>query len=117
VSDVGLGLAYRDHPNYRELRYEDLVADVEGTLKALFESLDVRWAPEVLAYHERNTKLGSDPGFKKPIFGSSVGRWRRDLTRDERAVVQRIAGPLLVELGYAEDDSWVDETEPHEATA
>jgi hypothetical protein len=34
-------------------------------------------------------------------FGSSVGRWRRDLSDEQLADVDAEAGPLLRELGYA----------------
>jgi hypothetical protein len=37
---------------------------------------------------------------------ASVGRWQRDLDDRDRRIFKRVAGPLLVELGYAQDDAW-----------
>jgi hypothetical protein len=34
------------------------------------------------------------------VHSRSVGRWRRDLTAEQVADVEREAGPLLRELGY-----------------
>lgn len=71
-----------------ELRYEDLVADPRAT------------AERTAAF------LESDPG---PLAGAfaqvhdrSTGRWRRDLTPEQLADVEREAGGLLRELGYAD---------------
>jgi hypothetical protein len=35
------------------------------------------------------------------VHTRSIGRWRRDLTSEQVADVEREAGPLLRELGYA----------------
>jgi hypothetical protein len=49
--------------------------------------------------------LGVEPGPLTQAFAAahetSVGRWRRDLTPEQLAEVEREAGPLLAELGYA----------------
>lgn len=116
VNDVGEGLAWRGHPGATEVRYEELVSDLEGTLRRLFEELGESFSPEMLDYYNRKTALSRDRNFKKPIFGSSVGRWRHDLTPEDAATVERICGPLLVELGYARDGSWVAELEPRGST-
>lgn len=115
AQDVGAGLAWREHPNYREVRYEDLVRDLEGTLRELLESLGESFSPEMLEYHRKQSSVSSDPNFKKPIFGSSVERWRRDLTAAELQEVRRLCGPLLIELGYAQDDGWAEAHAAHEA--
>jgi protein-tyrosine sulfotransferase len=106
TDDVTAGLAWRSHINYREVRYEDLVSDLEGTLRTLLESLGESFSSEMLEYHRKQSAVSSDPNFKKPIFGTSVERWRRDLTAAELQEVRRLCGPLLIELGYAQDDSW-----------
>ena len=70
-----------------ELRYEELVSDPEevGARVARFLELD----PGPLA------------GALAAASSSSVGRWRRDLTPDQVADVEREAGDLLRELGYS----------------
>src|SRR5262249_30793460 len=63
-----------------EVRYEDLVADLPGTSRRVLTFLGVEWDPEVLRFNDHaKTKLlrcAIDEAVAKPIFTSSVGRWR-----------------------------------------
>jgi hypothetical protein len=70
-----------------ELRYEALVADPDGEANRLAGALDSDPAPLRRAFAE--------------VQDRSVGRWKRDLTPDQLADVEREAGGLLTELGYA----------------
>jgi hypothetical protein len=74
----------------------------EHTLEIRYEAVaaDPHAAAERIA-----ATLGTDP---KPlaealaaVHSRSVGRWRRDLTAEQVEDVEREAGPLLRELGYA----------------
>jgi Sulfotransferase family len=69
-----------------EVRYEDIAAD-PGAVAALIAAR-LETDPEPLA-----EALAA-------VHGRSVGRWRRDLTAEQVADVEREAGPLLRELGY-----------------
>jgi hypothetical protein len=70
-----------------ELRYEALVADADAEAHRLADALDSDPVPLRLAFAE--------------VRDRSVGRWKRDLTREQLAEVESEAGSLLVELGYA----------------
>jgi hypothetical protein len=70
-----------------EIRYEAMVTDPEGVAALIAEHIETD--PELVA------------GALSDVFADSVGRWRRDLTSDQLADVEREAGPLLRELGYA----------------
>jgi hypothetical protein len=70
-----------------ELRYEALVADPDGEANRLSGALDSDPAPLRRAFAE--------------VQDTSVGRWKRDLTPEQLADVEREAGGLLTELGYA----------------
>ena len=41
-----------------------------------------------------------------PIFDSSIGRWRRDLSKEDRRATLLLIGPLLMELGYQAGLAW-----------
>ena len=43
---------FRTHPRVHILRYESLVADLEGTMRALLDFLGEDWDPQILRYHE-----------------------------------------------------------------
>ena len=51
----------------------------------------------------------SHPGVSQPMSRSSVERWRRDLPPEAGQLFRGEADELLVELGYAEDDRWIEE--------
>ena len=69
------------------IRYEDMVADPARTARTLAAHLSSDQAPLQVALSLAHTH--------------SVGRWREALTADQVDDVEREAGPLLEELGYA----------------
>ena len=79
--------AARREPAAVQIRYEQLVGDPDATATLLAR------------------ELGADPARMRwglrTGHATSVGRWRRDLTPEQLADVEREAGPLLTELGYA----------------
>jgi len=112
VRDVQAGLKYRDHPAYLEVRYEELVNSPEPTLRRVFDLLGEPWTDRTLEFSaiggsSRDAlKFPQNPEATRPIYQSAVGRWQTELSSDDAVVFKRLAGPLLVELGYAEDDAW-----------
>ena len=112
VGDVRADLAYLGDPRYIEIRYEDVVINTEETLRNLFDFLGEEWDERVLRHHEINTSSRDVRKFPlsaeavKPIYASAVGKWRTELTSKEAALFKGMAGPLLIELGYASDNSW-----------
>jgi len=105
-NDVHEGIAWRGHPGYFELRYEDLVTEPEPVLRELFDFLGADWTPAVMDYHQVEERSAKDPGFEKPLFTSSIGRWKRHMSHEDVRTFKSIAGPLLQHMGYADDDAW-----------
>ncbi len=94
---------------YYEIRYEDLVAEPEKTLKKLFSVINEPWNPVVLRYYEQKQNLACElnaPQVTKKLYTSSMGRWKNDLTGEQKDEVKSIAGNLLIELGYTHDLDW-----------
>ncbi len=84
---ISCGLAWRDRPDrYLEVRYETLVEQPEATLRNLLGFLGEPWAPEMLE------------GIA--IYGTSVSRWRRDLSKSDVGEIEAVAGPLMADLGF-----------------
>jgi len=85
-----------------EVRYEDAVSDFEAAYRPVFEFLDLKWDPRAIAFHERaKGQFIASPSrnqVSKPLFSSSVGRWRRYEARF--AEVADLIDPLVDELGY-----------------
>jgi hypothetical protein len=115
VKNVRAGIAWRDDPRYREVRYEDLVNDPEATLRPLFDWLGEEWDDGVLAFHSVRSasrdaaKFPCNAEATQPINSQALARWRTDLSPEEAATFRDLAGDLLIEMGYAEDHAWVEE--------
>jgi tetratricopeptide (TPR) repeat protein len=61
-----------------EIRYEDVVAEVEAAARALVAHAGLPWDPRCLAFHEhrRPVKTASASQVRRPIYRSSQGRWQ-----------------------------------------
>jgi tetratricopeptide (TPR) repeat protein len=61
-----------------DVRYEDVVADTEGQASRLLEYLELPWDPRCLNFHEneRIVRTASAAQVRRPIYGSSVARWK-----------------------------------------
>lgn len=110
LRDVGAGLAFASHPRVETLRYERLVADPEAELRRacrfLGEPFEVAMLDSDPAGAERAGALINNANAKEGVSRSQEGRWTRDLSPPERELVDRVAGELLIALGYAADHSW-----------
>lgn len=107
VADVSAGLEFRDHDNYVEVRYEDLIHDPERTMRSLLERVGESWDPSVLSTHDAarhdSSLFPQNPDATSPMKPASIGRWVNDLSASERRLVRRRAGDLLTSLGYGAD--------------
>ena len=86
------GGSVRADPRTLELRYESLVGEPEQAAAAIAEHLGVDAA--------------TFSGSLGRAHDRSVGRYRRELTPEQLADVEREAGPLLRELGYGPDSAF-----------
>ena len=97
----------------RFLRYEDLLAAPEDTVRGLCEFLEIPYAAamlrpfclplsnaSVVAMTERDFAAG-----RYVASQSAVGRWRRELRPDALAALAAANGALAARFGYALDDA------------
>ena len=61
-----------------DIRYEDVVEDVEGMTRRLLEFCDLPWDARCLDFHntQRTVHTRSNIQVRQPIYRSSRGRWR-----------------------------------------
>ncbi len=91
---------------YLEVRYEELVADPSSVLHKVTEFLGLEFDPAMLRSDEavrRQFAMSPDPSLDKSLLlpvTKGLRDWRRDMSADDLAVFELIAGPLLEELGY-----------------
>jgi Sulfotransferase family len=108
--------------SYMEIRYEDLVADPEPLLRRIADFVELPWSDSMLEYHhgaeERMKEVIRDfhplgggtitaeerqrqhELVKSPPSSSRVGRWRTEMSPEDREAFESVAGELLAELGY-----------------
>jgi hypothetical protein len=91
----------------RIVSYEKLTADPQGELQGIMAFLDLPWDDTVMSFHDQDLTIYRNPAghlsadqIQKPIFASSVHRWKRDLTGAEIDVFESIAGDTLEDFGY-----------------
>jgi hypothetical protein len=87
---------------YREVRYEDLVARPETTLRELASFLGLPYAPEMVAFHEGKTRREPGLSAKKAWLPPTPGLrdWRTQVSERDAQLFEALAGDLLSELGY-----------------
>jgi len=91
---------------YIESRFEELIDDTEGSVRKLCDFLDLPFDPRMLTYYERAGDIVSAtavPDRHKDIFlppTKGLRDWRRELSKDQVARFEALAGNLLADLGY-----------------
>jgi hypothetical protein len=107
--------------HYIEVRYEDLVHDPARELRRICRFCALPYADAMLRYHEtaearlseladkplpdgrtlgREARLALHARTASPPEPQRVGRWRREMSADDLAEFEAVAGDLLVDLGY-----------------
>ena len=91
---------------YMEVKYEDLVSDTRKISDKVLAFLGEAWEQSVLEHHSQEHDLpeseSSTVEILSPVHGDAVSKWKTELTPQQIGVVERMAGPLLRELGYME---------------
>ena len=61
-----------------EIRYEDVIADLEGSARRMVDYCGLDWDPGCIRFHEarRPVRTASASQVRRPIYRSSEGRWR-----------------------------------------
>jgi hypothetical protein len=91
---------------YIESRFEELIDDTEGAVRRICDFIDLPYDPVMLTYYERAGDIVSTtavPDRHKDIFlppTRGLRDWRRELSDDQVARFEALAGDLLSDLGY-----------------
>jgi len=85
-----------------EIRYEDVVADLETSSRQVLTFLGVEWNADVLRFYEHaRSKIVLSPSYAevtRPVFKSAIGRWRNYQTYLEPYVKE--LQPFIKAYGY-----------------
>jgi hypothetical protein len=112
-----------DVEHYMEVRYEDLVAGPEETLRRVCSFIELPFDEAMLAYHERaaerlaeidrdlparrgrheleaQPRIAAHEHADEPPLAQRAGAWREEMSPEDFAAFEAEAGGLLADLGY-----------------
>jgi hypothetical protein len=113
-----VGRAVKDGPtllgaNYAEVRYEDLLENSEEEFRRLLEFLGADAGEQVVrrcvsAASFENLAGGRKRGQEAASFFRKgiAGEWSDVFTEQNKRDFKEVAGDLLIDLGYEDDNSW-----------
>jgi len=90
---------------YIEVRYEDLVQNSEAALRQISQFIHIEYTPRMLDYWKLPTTMehkykSFHQNLGKPVFSSSVGKWRERLTEKQQDYVMENISAELKHKGY-----------------
>ncbi|MDT0582639.1 sulfotransferase family protein [Brumicola blandensis] len=89
--------------NFFFIKFEDMVKDLESSMREACTFLDIEFDPEMLNYNKQESyyeiKKENRHTFKKPDVVLTK-KWQQKLSRHEISVIEHVAGDLLDEFGY-----------------
>jgi protein-tyrosine sulfotransferase len=112
VRDIESSRRWWNDPRFHTVRYEHLVLDPRPELERLMAFLGEDWDDAMLAHTSADspfrdaTRFAQNPEALGAVSTASLSRWQRELDARDKRIFKRIAGPLLVELGYASNQDW-----------
>jgi len=112
---------YRSHPQVQWVRYEDIIVDFDEAVKGALEAVGESYEPDLRHYH-RTEKHYYDEKVERPdsakdheqlrnwqinqpVFDGR-GRWKIEMSEEEKVLFKEKAGEMLLRYGYAEDLGW-----------
>jgi hypothetical protein len=104
------------------IRYENLVQDVEPTVRECLSFLELPFSEDCLRYHEKferpeqgDSSPPSDTDknnlayrswqVSQPIFDGRR-RWEKAMSASDKDMFKKVGGELLIHYGYAQDMTW-----------
>ena len=88
---------------YLEVRYEDLVADAEGSLRRICSFAALPYEPGMTDYAgSESEEKAHQQSLKRPLT-SGLRDWRTQMSAGDAGAFESVAGDLLRELGYETD--------------
>lgn len=89
--------------NFLFIRYEDIIDDLESSLKRICDFIEMPFTEEMLNYDKQSSYYQQQREnihtFKKPDK-KLAEKWKSKLSAFEISVVEHVAGDLLTELNY-----------------
>jgi hypothetical protein len=92
---------------YLEVKFEDLVAEPRGALERICEFVQVSFSTDMLQWYlrgESTFSTSTEPwksNAKRPLDARRVMNWKREMSREESALFEAVAGKQIRRLNYS----------------
>lgn len=91
-----------------EIRYEDLVSDVEKTLRTICDFLDEPYEDEMMTFYHKSrgdlhpnaSELGGTTTLTQPVSTVSVDKWKKQLSARDISLVEAVCADAMDVHGY-----------------
>lgn len=93
-------LRVRDRDSYLSVRYERLVSHPEEQLRRICRHVGEPYSGAMLSPDRDEDHRPWTQRARREVTRSRVDRWKDELSGDQVALVEHVAGPLMEELGY-----------------
>lgn len=91
----------RSHPRFRIIRFEDLLAQPEATVREVCEHLDLAYEPAMLDVPQINSSHASSAsGARRGFNPEAIDAWKKTLGAGEIAVTERLCRAGMALGGY-----------------
>ena len=90
---------------YLEIRYENLIKDEALEIKHIADYLGIS-VPDIDAIIRKTSVQATRLHASLHVRRVRIGDWYAYFTPRHKQIFKKIAGSLLKELGYTEDDNW-----------
>ncbi len=87
-----------------EVRYEDLISDIDTTLHAICEFLGEPYDPAMKAFYKSEdtymTERRNNEKLKQPVMTSNTDKWKKKMSERNQRIFEALAGKQLQRYGY-----------------
>lgn len=105
-----LFLGWMNEPNVLTITFEQLVSSPQSRKQTITQIANFLWngltppipIEEMAAQMETNIAPGSSPTFRSGMIGS----WRDEFDQEVKDAFKRVAGDLLIQIGYEQHGGW-----------
>ena len=111
TSCISQGWKWRKSNKYIEVKYEDLVNDPVNSIGKVFKFLGLELISKdkllnFYKYENQDEKHLQNIEVGQPLYKKTIGRWKKDMTAKEKEMFKKMAGEMLLELGYEDNLNW-----------
>jgi N-acetylglucosaminyldiphosphoundecaprenol N-acetyl-beta-D-mannosaminyltransferase len=93
-------LALSDHPRFHVVRFEDLVAAPESSIREICAFLGLEFEPEMLEVEHTNSSHVLSTGRPAGFSRDAIDAWQSTLSRDDLAVIAERCSGVMKKAGY-----------------